>query len=375
MRTGCFCNAGACQIYCCIDDEELLGYFKRGRVCGHDELDLADGKPTGSVRISFGYMTTKENADNFLKFVNDCYVETNSPKEKLSVKNEKILECPKLKAIHIYPIKSCGAMKIQTKWPLSEKGLKFDREFMIINADGSPLTQKIETKMCLIEPTIDLDRNVMMLKFPARDQIEISLSVKNQQISKSTKICSSNVCGDKIQNLHDCGDEVAQWLFEVFSIEGLRLIRQSGNVRKMKNESAQISLVNQCQFLIINSGSVKWLTEKVNDWEDTDFKNEEDFEKIVDRFRGNLIVENVEPMTENSWKNLQIGVINFKVEGPCSRCQMICIDQHSGNKTKEPLRTIGKLSKGKMSFGIYVSLENYDKQQFLTVGDEIFIEN
>jgi len=43
-------------------------------VCG-DSVDLVDGKPTGSVRVSFGYMSTFDNCQNFLNFVVDCFVE------------------------------------------------------------------------------------------------------------------------------------------------------------------------------------------------------------------------------------------------------------------------------------------------------------
>lgn len=34
-------------------------------------MDLVDGQPTGSVRISFGYMSTLEDAQAFLKFIID----------------------------------------------------------------------------------------------------------------------------------------------------------------------------------------------------------------------------------------------------------------------------------------------------------------
>lgn len=45
----------------------------------------------------------------------------------------------------------------------------------------------------------------------------------------------------------------------------------------------------------------------------------------------------------------------FKVDGPCQRCHMICIDQQTGEKTAEPLRTISEQFAGKMRFGIYLS--------------------
>lgn len=48
--------------------------LKAGHVCG-DNIDLVDGQPTGSVRVSFGYMSTFEDCQNFLNFVVDCFVE------------------------------------------------------------------------------------------------------------------------------------------------------------------------------------------------------------------------------------------------------------------------------------------------------------
>lgn len=48
--------------------------YKAGHVCG-DNMDLVDGQPTGSVRVSFGYMSTFEDCQKFLKFVAECFVE------------------------------------------------------------------------------------------------------------------------------------------------------------------------------------------------------------------------------------------------------------------------------------------------------------
>ena len=44
-----------------------------GHVCG-DSMDLIDGQPTGSVRISFGYSSTLEDARQFLRFVYECFL-------------------------------------------------------------------------------------------------------------------------------------------------------------------------------------------------------------------------------------------------------------------------------------------------------------
>ena len=50
-----------------------IGILKAGHVCG-DDLDLIDGLPTGSVRVSFGFSSTLEDAETFLSFVCDCFL-------------------------------------------------------------------------------------------------------------------------------------------------------------------------------------------------------------------------------------------------------------------------------------------------------------
>ena len=58
VRVGCFCNIGACQNAINFTDEDVLTNHEAGHVCG-DDIDVVDGKATGSIRISFGYYSTK----------------------------------------------------------------------------------------------------------------------------------------------------------------------------------------------------------------------------------------------------------------------------------------------------------------------------
>ena len=46
-------------------------------------MDIVEGKPTGSVRISFGYMSTKKDAEVFIQFIKDCFVKKLCDQEKL----------------------------------------------------------------------------------------------------------------------------------------------------------------------------------------------------------------------------------------------------------------------------------------------------
>ena len=39
-------------------------------------MDIVDGYPTGSVRISFGYMSTMEDARRFIDFITNTFLIT-----------------------------------------------------------------------------------------------------------------------------------------------------------------------------------------------------------------------------------------------------------------------------------------------------------
>ena len=38
-------------------------------------MDLIDGIPTGSIRVSFGYMSTMDDVQNLISFVRECFLE------------------------------------------------------------------------------------------------------------------------------------------------------------------------------------------------------------------------------------------------------------------------------------------------------------
>ena len=53
---------------------------------------------------------------------------------------------------------------------------------------------------------------------------------------------------------------------------------------------------------------------------------------------------------------------------------MVCIDQKTGEKSKEPLSTLARLFQGKMKFGLYLS-HSYDKVVSIKIGDAVKIIN
>lgn len=184
-------------------------------------------------------MTTKSNVDAVIKMITECYIRNVKPIEfhpdniqrLYKITTKSLSQACHLKQICVYPIKSCGAIMTLKKWPITRRGLKYDREWMIVNENGVAVTQKIDTKLCLIMPTIDEESNCLTLSFPYMKSIEIPLNLNelsNNCSKLPASICQSKVCNDRVDGI-DCGDIVADWISDALSTSGLRLIRQSSN--------------------------------------------------------------------------------------------------------------------------------------------------
>lgn len=218
LRVGCFCNPGACQRHLDLSNEDILRNYDSGYTCSGSR-DLIEGKPTGCVRVSFGYMSTFGDVETIIKMIKKCFVTgiavfkvpdwwqnfkkensrkyfvscehdgtsngiTNNGVKKnenyesngIEIHDEKIDLNPRIKKISslkisrifIYPIKSCAAFEINSSWKLDSRGLEFDREWMIMTSNGVCLTQKHESNMCLIVPNINLETNQLQLNYPGK---------------------------------------------------------------------------------------------------------------------------------------------------------------------------------------------------------------
>lgn len=414
LRTGCFCNPGACQKHLKLRPVDVKHQYNSGHVCG-DQNDLIEGQPTGSIRISFGYMSRKMDADKLLqmieacfaskplvkklpkswktfqkdcgnKFINQSVIYNNNnnndsekhnlvnngdvvPRNKFQKKTDYLSNKVQgtLTYIFLYPIKSCGAYSVTKSWDIYSMGLKYDREWMIATIAGVCFTQKQEPKLCLLTPKIDLDKGVLQMYFPEMPTIAVSLQVNEIDKTSEFSICQSKICGKQIACI-DCGDEIADWLNEAFQRSDLRLFRQNNDyIRTNQKHQTQLSLVNEAQYLLINIASIKHLANAIPNYERTIID-------LVLRFRANLVVKTDVSFIEQSCKQVRIGDNIFKSTGPCTRCQMICIDQVTAEKTVEPLKTLSSLSENRIRFGVYLSHENAVPEQQLSVNEAVIFE-
>lgn len=436
LRTGCFCNLGACQRHLGLSDEMVKKHFQAGHVCG-DDVDIIDGRPTGSVRVSFGYMSTLEDAQAFLRFISAIYLRSpgdqpvlqagtsgagalssesdcHSPQEGARADPvDRSEACPDADTvdlylspseasgsqqalpekaagilngdlgshivtnIYLYPIKSCAAFEV-TKWPVGSKGLLYDRSWMIVNHNGVCLSQKQEPRLCLIQPFIDLQQRIMVIKAKGMDPIEVPLEENSEQ---RAQIHQSRVCADRV-NTYDCGENVSRWLSRFFG-RPCHLIKQSPNFQRNARKTpgkgqppgtaATLSLVNEAQYLLVNTSSVLELQQWLNASDEHGKEESFSVKDLVSRFRANIITKGARPFEEEEWDEVSVGSLHFQVVGPCHRCQMICIDQQTGQRNQDVFQKLSESRGRKVNFGVYLMHESLDltSPRFLSVGSEV----
>uniref|UniRef100_A0A8C3WWB0 Molybdenum cofactor sulfurase n=1 Tax=Catagonus wagneri TaxID=51154 RepID=A0A8C3WWB0_9CETA len=447
VRTGCFCNTGACQRHLGISDEMVKKHLQAGHVCG-DDVDLIDGQPTGSVRISFGYMSTLEDAQAFLRFIaatrlhpslsqplpaatpgqagglpaevedqtavpatlhrgglspwedlpTDSRVWNSSPTAVDAValhaplpEATRTQESPSEKTagtpggdlgshvvtnLFVYPIKSCAAFEV-TRWPLGNQGLLYDRSWMVVNHNGICLSQKQEPRLCLIQPVIDLQRRVMVIRAPGMEPIEVPL----EENSKRAQICQSKVCADRVTT-YDCGEKISGWLSRFFG-RPCHLIKQSSDFQRNprrrcgKDQSActtaVLSLVNEAQYLLINRSSVLELQRQLSTSGENGKEELFPMTELISRFRANIIMNGTRAFEEEKWDGISVGSLCFQVLGPCHRCQMICINQQTGQRNQDVFQKLSESRERKVNFGVYLMHSSLDLSSpcYLSVGSQV----
>lgn len=175
IRTGCFCNPGACQDALQLTSKDMIYNFETaGHVCG-DQVDIVNGRPTGAVRVSFGKESFWEDLDAFVSFVQRVFV-SQTLREESCTKWDGQPRNVTVDELYVFPIKSCAAQRVK-RWKLSHGGrLAYDREFTLVDSAGIAMRLQSFPKMALIQPELDLTSMTLRVTAPGCTELVLDLS-------------------------------------------------------------------------------------------------------------------------------------------------------------------------------------------------------
>jgi uncharacterized protein YcbX len=230
-------------------------------------------------------------------------------------------------ALYSYPIKSCGAVQVDTA-EVDACGLRNDRRLLVIEPDGTFITQREHPRLALVKPAIQGDD--LTLSAPDMQPLTVVLGTSgtpyNVRIFRDT--CEAV----------DQGEAAAKW-FSAYLNLPCRVVAMAPHYRRpvnphfAKRPDDQVAFADAFPFLLISEASLDDLNARMH------------APLPMNRFRPNIVITGCEPYAEDTWPSLRIGSVDFAAAKACVRCTVTTTDQLTTERGDEPLRTLATYRK------------------------------
>lgn len=241
-------------------------------------------------------------------------------------------------ALFRYPLKSAAGVRCE-RVELDRFGVRDDRRWLVLDADGSPLTQRELPALALLRARrspagLDLawtgpgGASRRTVAPPARAAPRRPVEIWGDQVHLPVADAGAN-----------------RWLSEILGREA-RLAWMPDDVERPVNPryatpEDRTSLTDGYPLHLVGSGSMADLNARLD-------------EPVgVERFRPNIYVEGPPAFDEDEWERVRIGGCELRVVKPCPRCTVTTVDPARGTRGTEPLRTLStyRRREGGVMFG------------------------
>jgi len=260
-----------------------------------------------------------------------------------------------LSAITLYPVKSLAGISVNS-WPVTKTGLQYDRKWMLVDNAGQFLSQRKLPRMALIKTA--LTDSHLILSASGMENLFLPLTPVDGGIINST------IWNDQC-DAHSVSQEADQWLSS-FLNQDCRLVYQPDEMIRQVDpdygrHTDNVALSDGFPFLIISENSLVSLNQEMQ------------LNLPMTRFRPNLVISGCPSYAEDSWREISIGTIDFRLPKPCARCAIPTIDPETAETGKEPLRTLNRIRKWQNN--VYFGQNALHNQcGTLTVGDIVKVK-
>ena len=247
-----------------------------------------------------------------------------------------------IESLFVYPVKSCRGCSI-TQARLTPTGVEHDRHWVIVEPDGTFVTQRQLSRIALIETALTSEGLVLHAKDRAPLQV---------RWNQPCEPCTVTVWNDRI-SAFDQGDAAAEWLSSLLG-RRLRLARfdPAGERVSDRTWTPDFPVLNQFsddfQLLITSSSSLADLNGRLAD------------PLPMNRFRPNIVIGGVPAYEEDYLHALVRGDLRLWIIKPAARCEVTMTDQQTAQVGVEPLRTLSTYRlderiQGGVAFGVHAA--------------------
>jgi uncharacterized protein len=270
---------------------------------------------------------------------------------------------PAVTALYRYPVKSCRGERL-TRAAVEPWGLAGDRRWMLVCADGSPVTARKHPRLLLVEPRPD--GGVLHLSGPAGPDMTVP-------VPQGQTVVPVNVGGSELTAAPASAESCA-WFSEVAGVP-VRLVYMHDPSRRRTNpaysrETDRVSFADGYPLLLTSESSLATLNELI-----AAGPRASEGPMRMRRFRPGVVVAGPPAWAEDTWRLLRIGNVTFRAVKGCDRCVMTTFDPCTAAKGKEPITTLARYRRwdGKTWFGVNMIPDSPRPGATIKVGDSVEI--
>ncbi len=238
----------------------------------------------------------------------------------------------KLESLWTYPVKSCAGVQ-QKNIEITTGGIRWDRNWMIVDEKGQFLSQRQLPKMALIQTA--LTDSALILRI---DQYAFEVPF----LKKLTATRKVTVWKNEVEAFIE--DPLIDRQLSGFLGRPVQLVRSLKSQRDHQihfADSRPIQLANLDSLSAFN----KSLSEPIK----------------IERFRANIVVSGLGAFGEDHLTDFKIGAVELTYSKPCIRCSIINVDPETGiRNNSEPLERLQQIHAldGKPAFGVLLVPKN-----------------
>lgn len=250
--------------------------------------------------------------------------------------------------LYLHPIKSCGPIAVASA-EVDARGFAEDRRWMLVDEQDTFVTLRSEPRLALLRPALVRDR--------------IALRFGTQELEMPRAIAEGprrvvRVWQDQVEALED--EAASAWVSAQLG-RPLRMVYMPDDVVRAAGSSApahRVGFADAYPLLLLSRPSVAELSRRIG--EPVDER----------RFRPNVVIDGAAPHAEDALTTFTLGALRCRNVKPCERCVATTVDPVSGDKGREPLRTLATYRRvdGKVLFGVNIVVEGTGT---ISIGDAL----
>lgn len=225
--------------------------------------------------------------------------------------------------LFLHPLKSGAALRVPQA-TVSDTGLQYDREWMVVDAEGEFVSQRELPRMALIRS--ELRHSELVLRAPGMIPLHLRLDSAEGE-------CRVRVWNDELPAF-DMGALAAQWCSDFLGAKGLRLAAWDSEARRPSEAawSGGVVALNTYSdgfpLLVLSRASLADFNRRLQ---------AQGHEPVgLERFRPNLVLDGVEAYGEDQLHELRIessdGPVTVRLTKPCARCGIPDVDPATGER-------------------------------------------